>query len=62
MPESPLEKKAEEYLRKKEEFENQRGELIKEFIKSVKTSIKISGYSIKYRHKETNQIIVKTED
>jgi hypothetical protein len=62
MPESPLAKKAEEYLEKKENLENLKDELIKEFIKSGKTLIKVSRHIVKYRQKETNQIIIKTED
>ena len=62
MPETPLGKKAGEYLKVKETLENLKDELIKEFIKSGKTTIKLEGHTITYRHRETNQLIVKIED
>lgn len=61
MPESELLEKGEKYLEAREELEELKGELIEEFIKSGKTSIKVGSHTVKYRHKESNQLIVKVE-
>ena len=62
MPEkSALILKAEAYLEAREKLSDLKDELVEEFRKSGLSSVKASGWTINYRHKETNRLVLKED-
>jgi hypothetical protein len=62
MPEkTPLVKKAEEYLSAREKQSDLKDGLIEEFRKSGLSSVKISGWKISHKHKETDRLVLKED-